>query len=139
MAESDGGVHPVRDRADMIRGMAPRLVPGRFVFASFPDAPPTELRDAAIAAFRETEGLSLILPADIAPEGVPMRLITLTVHSSLEGVGLTAAVSAALADEGIPCNMVAACHHDHVFVPETEAERALKVLIARAAAEGDRF
>ncbi len=71
--------------------------------------------------------LSLILPAqDDAHDA--MRQITLDVNSSLEGVGLTAAVSAALADRGIACNVVAAYHHDHIFVPEKDAETALDVL-----------
>ena len=54
--------------------------------------------------------------------------ITLTVHSSLEGVGLTAAVSRALAEADISCNVVAAFHHDHLFVPLKDADRAMKVL-----------
>ena len=86
----------------------------------------------------EAEGLSLIVPLDAAPQGaLPMRCITLQVHSSLEGVGLTAAVSAALAQAGIPANMVAGYHHDHVYVPSADADRALKVLqqLQRDAAE----
>jgi hypothetical protein len=68
-----------------------------------------------------------------------MRQITLNVFSALEGVGLTAAVAVALADAGIACNMVAAFHHDHVFVPEAQAEAALKVLreLSQKAMEGD--
>jgi uncharacterized protein len=66
-----------------------------------------------------------------------MRQITLTVHSALDGVGLTAAVASALAAEGIACNMVAARHHDHVFVPEAQAQRALAVL-ERLAMRGGR-
>ena len=121
----------------MIRGMTPRLMPGRFAFASYPGALPPGLAEAALAVFREEEGLSLILPAEAAPAGAPaMRLITLGVQSSLEGVGLTAAVATALAEAGIACNMVAAYHHDHVFVPEDCAERALDVLRRRAASEG---
>ena len=54
--------------------------------------------------------------------------ITLNVHSALEAVGLTAAVSQALALAGISCNVVAAYHHDHLFVPVSEARRALHIL-----------
>ena len=66
-----------------------------------------------------------------------MVKITLQVYSDLEGVGLTAAVATALAEEGIPCNVVAALHHDHLFVPETQGQRALACLqaLSRAAQE----
>lgn len=49
-------------------------------------------------------------------------------HSALDGVGLTAAFSSELAGAGISCNVVAGYHHDHLFVPEADAERALAVL-----------
>jgi uncharacterized protein len=120
----------VSGRREMIAGMSPDLRPGAFVFVTGADA---AMIPRAIAIFREAEGLSLVLPAEDAPEAGPrMRLITLQVNSSLEGVGLTAAVASALADRGIPANVVAAFHHDHVFVPERQAEDALKVLGALA-------
>ena len=116
----------------MIAGMSPDLRPGAFVFVTGAEE---AMIPRAIAMFREAEGLSLILPAEDAPAvGPRMRLITLQVHSALEGVGLTAAVSSALADKGIPANVVAAYHHDHVFVPEAQAEAALAVLRALAGA-----
>ncbi|MEQ9005869.1 MAG: ACT domain-containing protein, partial [Pseudomonadales bacterium] len=40
------------------------------------------------------------------------------------------AVAAALTDAGISCNMVAGLRHDHLFVPEADADRALAVLQA---------
>lgn len=129
----------VADRAAMISGMAPVLTPGRFVFCSFPHEASVEAMTAAIAMFREAEGMSLILPAALSPPGVQpsseMRMITLTVQSSLNGIGLTAAVATALAGAGIPCNMVAAFHHDHVFVPAEMADRALAVLRSLSASE----
>ncbi|MEL6410886.1 MAG: ACT domain-containing protein, partial [Pseudomonadota bacterium] len=66
---------------------------------------------------------------------LPMARITLSVHSALDGVGLTAAVSGLLANNAIPCNMVAAFHHDHVFVPVDQAERAMQLLQALAGGE----
>ena len=120
----------------MVAGMSPRLQPGRYVFAlASPD-----LADAALAGFREDEGMSLILPLQTAAAAgldtsLPMRRITLEVFSALEGVGLTAAVATALADAGIPCNMVAAFHHDHAFVPADQADRALAVLLALQAGD----
>ena len=116
----------------MVRGMAPRLVPGIVAFCTVKD--PSRLAallPQARALFREDEGVSLIVPA---PQDAPlqMRQITLDVHSALDGHGLTAAVSTALAERGIACNMVAAHHHDHLFVPASQAEEALDLLRALA-------
>ncbi len=128
-------MEPVRDRGAMIAGMRPELRPGRFVFAGSEEP---GLVAQALGSFREAEGLSLILPLEVAeaaglPVGAPMRCITLGVFSDLEGVGLTAAVAGALADREIPCNMVAALRHDHAFVPADRAEEALEVLRALSA------
>lgn len=125
---------------DMIAGMTPVLIPGTYVFASLPDdQAAAPLLPRAIALFREAEGISLILPRDVArAAGLstqdPMRCITLNVYSSLTGVGLTAAVASALGAAGIACNMVAACHHDHAFVPAAAADTALDILKALQAA-----
>jgi uncharacterized protein len=61
-----------------------------------------------------------------------MRQITLQVFSALEGVGLTAAVAGVPADHGFACNMVAACHHDHAFVPGADAGRAVELQLGLA-------
>ncbi len=131
-------MNPVRDTSAMISGMKPELQPGRYVFCSVPEADP-QLVAQALASYKEPEGMSLILPVDVAaqnglPVQDPMRCITLSVYSALDGVGLTAAAATALAEAEIPCNMVAAYHHDHVFVPESKANEAVAVLVARAAA-----
>lgn len=116
----------------MIAGMEPTLQPGEFVFVTLGEGAAPE---AAVATYREAEGLSAILRTEDAaraglPLDQPMRCITLMVHSALDGVGLTAAVAGALAAAGIPCNMVAAYHHDHAYVPADLAGRALGVLRA---------
>ena len=136
---------PVRDRAAMIAGMNPALMPGYCHFCTLTD--PALIAAAmpdALGTFHEAEGLSLILP-EVAAQALglplvgPMRQITLQVLSSLEGVGLTAAVAKLLADHGIACNMVAAYHHDHAFVPAADAERAVGLLqaLANTTAMGD--
>ncbi|MFT4716493.1 MAG: hypothetical protein ACI861_002434 [Paracoccaceae bacterium] len=120
---------------DMISEMTPTFRPGVFVFVTTIDASISEaLVTEAISVFREDEGMSMIIPVELAEKHAlemehPMRCITLNVYSSLEGVGLTSAVSAALDANGIPCNMVAAFHHDHVFVPLDVSERAMQVLV----------
>ncbi len=123
---------PVRDREAMIAAMEPRLDTRRwrFVLVSPDNAP--QLLGAAIGTFREDEGVTAIVPSELADEleieGPDFARITLMVHSDLEGVGLTAAVSGALAYAGIACNMVAAFHHDYAFVPAERGEKALGVL-----------
>lgn len=123
----------VKDTHAMIADMAPDLDAEIYHFCQGPET----LLAQAIASFREDEGLSLILRDDVArAQGVqsdlPMKRITLTVHSALDGVGLTAAVATVLAENGISCNMVAGFHHDHAFVPAQDAERAVDLLRALA-------
>ena len=135
----------VTDLDALLRSMEPVLAAGRFVYACVPVAElASHLARGPIGLFREAEGITLILPAEAA-EGLvaspPMRLITLTVHSSLEAVGLTAAFATALTGAGISANVVAGYHHDHIFVPERDADRALETLraLSRTAHEtGDR-
>ena len=119
---------------DMISGMSPEPQTGDFVFVTTTDASQiAALAPAAVATFKEHEGLSLIVPVQAAQDlnlatDSPMRCITLNVYSSLEAVGLTAAVASALGAASIPCNMVAAYHHDRVFVPSQTCDQAMAVL-----------
>lgn len=128
----NGDARAVRDPVAMLAGMVPVLRDGIWHFCTTVAASAAAV-EAALALFREDEGVTLILDeADARRFGfatpLPMARITLEVFSALDGVGLTAAVATALAGHGIPCNMVAACHHDHVFVPHGQAEEALAVL-----------
>jgi hypothetical protein len=120
------------DLRTLIRDMQPRLNPGEYVFCQLQqdaDRPEPEV----LGWFREQEGVTIILPRTRAEElGLSYSFvgawITLDVHSSLQAVGLTAAVTQALTGAGISCNIVAAYHHDHLFVPSSDAARALQVL-----------
>ncbi len=120
---------------DMISGMTPVIRPDIYIFATMTDPDLiTEFSSKAISTFKEDEGVSMLIPLDLAKEtnlavDHPMCCITLNVYSSLEGVGLTAAVASALGENGIACNMVAAFHHDHVFVPSEMGDRAMEVLM----------
>jgi hypothetical protein len=120
-------VEPVRALGAMLARLDPALDPQPYDFITG-----AEPQSRAIATFRESEGWSSIVPED----GGAMRRITLQVYSHLEGVGLTAAVATLLADHGISCNMVAAYHHDHLFVPAANAERALSLLRSLQAGSG---
>jgi len=123
----------------MVAQMSPSLDYEIWRFVAVSPGSASQLLGAAIATFREDEGVSAIVPAALADElgegGPDFQRITLRVNSDLEGVGLTASVASALADAGIACNMVAALHHDHCFVPASRAQEALTVLerISRAA------
>ena len=124
------------DLAKLLATMSPVLFPQTYVYCT------VAYRDAAryqalepLATYREDEGLTLVVTRAAADGaglgyGPLLRRITLNVHSALEAVGLTAAVSAALTREGISANVIAAYYHDHIFVPEADAERALDALRA---------
>lgn len=121
-----------RDLRELLAGLRPALVPGAYAFLMLPDGVALDAA-AIVASVREPEGLSVVVPEDIAHRlGLPIAFqaawITLTVHSHLAAVGLTAAVSRVLVDAGIACNVVAGVHHDHLFVPSDAAQRAVDVL-----------
>ena len=133
---------PGSDLDLLLRTLEPVLHPGRYAFVGGLDARALD-PESVVASVREAEGLSVVVPADDAPEpGVaPARRwswITLSVASDLEAVGLTAAVATALRDAGISCNVVAGTHHDHLFVPEALGQEALNVLRALQAGSGSR-
>lgn len=123
-----------RDLATLIEGMAPVADPVDYVFATVAhDA--AVLPPRALMMFREDEAVTLVLPARDAPDAnLPrFRRITMTIASDLEAVGFTAAFSRALTEAGVSANVVAAAHHDHVFVPVADVERAMAALAALSA------
>ncbi|MDA0565563.1 ACT domain-containing protein [Streptomonospora sp. S1-112] len=126
---------PERDLARLLAGLDPHPHPGEYVFASCARVPEGL---AAVVTVAEPEGWTVVCErAEAERTGLissfPCAWITLRVHSALEAVGLTAAVAGALAGEGIACNVVAGFHHDHLFVPYAQGERAVALLRALAA------
>ncbi|ANM04994.1 ACT domain-containing protein [Rhizobium phaseoli] len=129
----------VTDLATLLATMDPVLQEGEFAFCTlseeaFATSQPLE----PLGLFREAEGVTVILPVEVAVErgfviGTPLRWITLNVHSALEAVGLTAAFATALTREGISANVVAGYYHDHIFLPAADATRAIKALKALSA------
>ncbi|CCD87398.1 conserved protein of unknown function, putative amino acid binding protein [Bradyrhizobium sp. ORS 285] len=122
-----------RNLGALLLKMTPELQEGVFVFCSLAAGhePPAAL--TPLMLFREREGLTLIVRREEAEQAgltyqFAARLITLSVHSALDAVGFLAAVTTALAAAGISVNAVSAFHHDHLFVPEAQAEQALTVL-----------
>jgi hypothetical protein len=120
------------DLAKILKTLKPKHNAGDHVFCVVNDLNTFNLNEI-IFFFREEEGTTVILRKDVADKlnleyTFVAAWITLTVHSSLEAVGLTATFSKALAEDGISCNVVAAYHHDHIFVPRKDGEKALRVL-----------
>ena len=124
----------IMDIEQLLAEMNPILHHEEYVFCTFPDAlygDHIELQP--IVAVQEGEGLTLVIPREVAAEhDIPctatFRLLTLMVHSSLEAVGLTAVVATRLAEAGISANVVAGFYHDHIFVPAAAGDRALQAL-----------
>jgi len=120
------------DLDEILRHLAPVLTDEVFAFSSV-DGLPGDVGDSVLMTLREPEGTSVIVQYREAVargwrSSGPYRQIILTVPSSLEAVGLTAKVSSQLAAAGISCNIVSGVHHDHVFVPEESARRAVQLL-----------
>ena len=123
-----------KDLVQLLKTMQPCLNEGEYVFctvANLTDIP----SDQIISFFKETEGFTVILSRVLADQRqldyfFVAAWITLTVHSALDAIGLTAAFSNALSSAGISCNVVAAFYHDHIFVDQKDAERAMEVLRA---------
>jgi len=123
-----------KDLHILLQRMAPSPLPEEYVFCTLSDKHAIDLyRLSPLAYFRERKGLSIVLTrneADSAKLSYESSFggITLQVHSSLNAVGLSAAIANALAKEGISANIIAAYHHDHVFVPHAQLNRALEIL-----------
>ncbi|SEN13061.1 hypothetical protein SAMN04487857_110120 [Pseudomonas sp. ok272] len=121
----------------LLRSMSPQLNAGEYVFCTLGDSPLPPGCDV-IGSFREQEGLTVILErAQALKHGFSFDYvaawITLNVHSALEAVGLTAAFATALGQAGISCNVIAGYYHDHLFVGQADASRAMSVLQQLAA------
>jgi len=113
--------------------MEPILDAAEYVFCSIGQDRLAGVGASPICTFREAEGVTAILRREDAERfalssSFPCRRITMTVHSSLEAVGFLAAIATTLAQNGISANAVSAYYHDHLFVPLSQAERALQLL-----------
>ncbi|HEY3054979.1 MAG TPA: ACT domain-containing protein [Thermoanaerobaculia bacterium] len=117
----------------LIRSMNPVLRGGAYVFCAL--AADAAVPAGAIAVFREAEATTIVIErsdaeADRLDPLYVAAWITLTVHSELDAVGFLAAITNALAASGISCNVFSAVHHDHLFVPYEQGERAVEILRA---------
>jgi hypothetical protein len=132
----------VKDLGNFLRSMDPRLSETKYYFTLVDESSLMEIAnylDHIVGIFREEEGLTLIISADILEDIGPMSerepagpfaLITLAVNSDLMAVGFLARVASALAKEGIAVNAISAYNHDHLFVPWEKKDQALAALAA---------
>ena len=87
------------DLEKLLASMRPQLLDGEYVFRCFENAVYGDHTDLEpVASFRESEGLTLVVPvAKAKQKGLscdsPFRCISLGIHSSLDAVGLTTAFS----------------------------------------------
>lgn len=124
----------------LLKNMGAEVAEGKYYFATVGESQLMAIANYLsyiVGIFREEEGLSLVFREEIKDEMAsiseeevagPFALITLAVNSDLMAVGFLAAVSAELAKEKIPCNAFSAYHHDHLFVPYGQKEKALAIL-----------
>ncbi len=129
-----------KDLAVLIQNMEPVLNTGEYVFCTIETLGGIPDIGRILFFFRETEAITIVLEKKIADEWsldyhYISSWITLNIHSSLEAVGLTAAFANALKKENISCNVVAAYFHDHIFVAEKDAEKAMDALYALRSAQ----
>jgi hypothetical protein len=123
---------PISDLQQLLRYAAPELQAGTYVFVSVEEPTSVPVSDI-LMSFRESEGLTLILPKQVAEEhgldfGYEASWIIMKVNSALNAVGFTAAFATALGRNNISCNVVAGFHHDHLFVAASDGQRAMEVL-----------
>ena len=119
---------------DILRNLDPKLVDGCFIFmSSNEDYNELFCKFNPIATFKEKEGMTLVISEEDAEKfsvsyDSKFRCLSLGVHSSLESYGLISTISEALTKERISCNVFAGFFHDHIFVQEDKANRALEVI-----------
>jgi hypothetical protein len=128
-----------KDLNQLIKSMTPTLNEGEYVFVTVDDITTIDRQDT-LGEFKEKEGTTIILRQEKADElqlkyGFIASWITLMVHSSLDAVGFTAVFSRALTNHGISCNVIAGFYHDHIFVNQNDADKAMEVLEALSKGE----
>jgi hypothetical protein len=125
----------ISDLNNLLKSMKPRLITDDLVFCTISEETYNTLSFIPILMFKESEGITLILPKEMALEKSLCQvdektwaMICLTVHSSLEAIGFLAIITKHLAENGISVNVVSAYYHDHLFVLSHDTGKALNLL-----------
>jgi hypothetical protein len=125
----------IKDLKVLLSSMKAKLSDERYIFCTLQQQVIVQsiIDLNPIGIFKEKEGISLIITKEIAEQNnikfdSIFRLISLQVYSSLDAVGLTAAIATKLVSSRISANIVAAYYHDHIFVPEENATKALSLV-----------
>ena len=118
---------------DILRNLSPKLNETFYVFCTVKENNTGKLYEKAIMHFKEDEGHTFIFEKSVADElklayKSLFRKITLEVYSDLHSVGLIAAISNLLAENGISVNPVSAYYHDHLFIPDLQADKAFMLI-----------
>jgi hypothetical protein len=111
----------------------PILHDGEFGFCSILTGMPVPTGLTPLLQFAEEEGTTLVVPLNAArARGIACelssRIITLNVNSAFDAVGFLAMITGRLAHAGISVNAISVYHHDHIFVPSSRAEVAIRLL-----------
>ena len=119
---------------EILENLNPYLVKESFIFMTSKE-PIKELVNSLnpLATFIENEGSTLVITKETADKNsihyeTIFTCISLSVHSSLESSGLIATLSGELSKQDIPANVFAGYFHDHIFVPNDMAKKALEII-----------
>ncbi|MNU87922.1 ACT domain protein [compost metagenome] len=129
-------VAAISDLQTLLKTMTPELGRETFVFCTLPALSGATFEALSpVVTVREAEGVTVVVTRETAKSqgpdaSAPMRMISLAVTSDLAAVGLTAAFATALTEAGVSANVVAGYYHDHIFVPDHQAENAMSAIAA---------
>ncbi len=124
---------PQSDLRVLLNSMQPLLHDEQYVIFTLAEQEIPHLSFEPLGMFKEKEGWTVFarkVDADIAeiPTQQSWACISLMVYSSLEAVGFLAEISHRLAEAKIPLNVISAYHHDHLLVPWSVRDVAMRVI-----------